>query len=820
MTNHYICIHGHFYQPPRENAWLEAIELQDSAYPYHDWNARITSECYEANAASRVLDEESLIIGIVNNYARISFNFGPSLLGWMEANAPEVYQAVIDADAGSRERFSGHGSAMAQVYNHIIMPLANERDKRTQVLWGIRDFITRFGRRPEGMWLPETAADHETLDVMADAGIRFAVLNPGQAARTRAFDEKEWRDVSDGGIDPTAAYLQRLPSGREIALFFYDGPVSQAVGFEDLLNNGEDFARRLMSAFSDSREHAQLVHIATDGETFGHHHRHGDMALAYALDFIENSESVRLTNYGEFLEKHPPVHEVDIFDDRSWSCAHGIERWRDDCGCSSGDHPHWNQAWRKPLRDALDWLRDISATSYEKKMKRYVALPWKARDEYIDIVQDRSIETIEAFFSRNAEKTLTPSEIVTVLKLLEMQRRLMLMYTSCGWFFDEISGIETVQIIQYADRAMQLYNDVFENDLSEPFLDLLEQAKSNIPEHLNGRRIYEKFVYPARVDLKTVAAHYVISAMFQEGADEAAIYCYETSRMDHHWADVARARLETGRIAVTSRITQETGFFYFGVVYFGEHNLTCGVREDLTEESYQELRREIFECFEKADFALAIQIVSRYFESSLYSIKTLFRDEQRMIIQGILESALENTLSVYRNVYENHLALIRFLKSGDTPVPREFSSAAEIVLNHDLSLAFGREDLNGAVIRDLLEQTRMTGVPLHADTLEYTLRSTLYAIAEKLEQAPETNSLLEKLAAGVELVFSLPFDVSLRKIQNLFYNLMQNVYPGFREKALKGDEDAKQWIALFEEMIEKLKIRLDSQETTSARNEG
>ena len=370
----FICIHGHFYQPPRENAWLEAVEVQDSAFPYHDWNDRITAECYATNATTRLLDEKGLIRGIVNNYAHISFNFGPTLLSWLEQHAPAVYQSVLEADRQSQKRFSGHGSAMAQAHNHMIMPLAAPRDKQTQVLWGIRDFEHRFQRKPEGMWLPETAVDVPTLETLAEHGIRFTLLAPRQARRVRKIDAGEWLDVAGEKVDPTRPYLARLPSGRSIALFFYDGPISKAVAFEGLLSNGERFAHRLMDGFNESRRGAQLAHIATDGESYGHHHHRGNMALAFALQTIESQELARLTVYGEYLEQHPPEWEVEIFENSSWSCVHGVERWWKNCGCNSGGHPGWHQQWRTPLREALDWLRDSLRPAYEGEMKDYATV--------------------------------------------------------------------------------------------------------------------------------------------------------------------------------------------------------------------------------------------------------------------------------------------------------------------------------------------------------------------------------------------------------------------------------------------------------------
>ena len=447
----YLCIHGHFYQPPRENPWLEAVELQDSAYPYHDWNERISAECYGPNSTSRILNGDGRIEKIVNNYKRISFNFGPTLLSWLEGNDPETYQAILEADRESRKAFSGHGSALAQGYNHLILPLANRRDKYTQVLWGIRDFERRFGRMPEGMWLPETAVDLESLQILEEAGIRFTILAPHQAARVRRKDGGDWQDVSGGRIDPTIPYELRLPSGQAICLFFYDGLISRAVAFEGLLRSGEVFAGRLLEGFPETPSaFPRLLHIATDGETYGHHHRWGEMALSFALQHIDSNRFARVTNYGEFLDVFPPTHEVEIFENTSWSCVHGIERWRGNCGCNSGGHPDWNQEWRSPLREALDGLRDDLSGLFEKAGSALLKDPWAARDGYIEAVLDRSPENVSGFLRGHAIRELSGKQATEVLKLLEIQRYALMMYTSCGWFFDELSGIETVQVLQYA----------------------------------------------------------------------------------------------------------------------------------------------------------------------------------------------------------------------------------------------------------------------------------------------------------------------------------------------------------------------------------
>ena len=349
----YVVIHGHFYQPPRENPWLETVEVQDSAAPAHDWNERVTDECYAPNTAARRLDEQNRIVAITNNYERISFNIGPTLMAWFARERPAVAAKIVEADRASVAAHGGHGNAIAQVYNHMIMPLATRRDKVTQVRWGLEDFRMRFGREPEGMWLPETAVDDETLEVLAEGGLAFTILAPHQAARIRPLegDDASWVDAGDH-VDPSRAYRWRGANGAELAIFFYDGPVSRAIAFEHLLRNGHEVAARLRAAFSDDREWDQLVHVATDGESYGHHSRFGDMALASALHDLANDPSVTLTNYGEFLALAPPTMEVQIRPHTSWSCAHGIERWRSDCGCRVNGQTH--QRWREPLREALD----------------------------------------------------------------------------------------------------------------------------------------------------------------------------------------------------------------------------------------------------------------------------------------------------------------------------------------------------------------------------------------------------------------------------------------------------------------------------------
>jgi alpha-amylase/alpha-mannosidase (GH57 family) len=807
-TDKLVCIHGHFYQPPRENPWLEEIEQQDSAYPYHDWNDRINVECYATNAASRILDPEGKIVEIVNNYSKISFNFGPTLLSWMEKHSPDVYEAILEADRLAMERFSGHGSAIAQVYNHMIMPLANKRDKYTQVIWGIKDFERRFKRFPEGMWLPETAVDLETLDMLAELGIRFTILAPYQASRVRRVGGRTWRDVGGGRVDPTMAYEKRLPSGRSISLFFYDGPISRAVAFEGLLSSGEEFARRLLSAFHEERDWNEIVHIASDGETYGHHHQFGDMALAYALHYIESYKLARLTNYGEYLEKNPPTYQVEILENTSWSCAHGVERWRSNCGCNTGGHPGWNQAWRKPLRESLDWLRESLSPDYEKKGRQLLKDPWTARNEYVRVILDRSSESVEAFLSRHTIHKLSEADKITVLKLLELQRHLMLMYTSCGWFFDDLSGIETVQVIQYAGRALQLAEELFDKLFEPHFLELIKKAKSNIPRHRDGSYIYEKFVKPAMVDWEKVGAHYAVSSLFEEYTEKTKIYCYTVERKHYQSFETGKARLLVGGVKITSDITSESALLSFGVLHFGDHNVNGGVRKFQGEEAYQSTVQELSEAFKRADFPEVIRLFDKQFGESTYSLRSLFRDEQRKILSLLLESTLAEAEAIYRQLYDRSAPMMRFLTDLRIPSPKAFYAAAEFVLNSNLRRAFESEKLDLERIGSLLEEVRSEGVTLDSETLEYTLRRRIERMAESLFDNPADLSLLEGLGAVLDLTGSLPFMVNLWKPQNTYYKLLRTVYPDFKSRAEQGDESASVWTSHFISLGEKLSIRI------------
>ena len=818
-SKHYVTIHGHFYQPPRENPWLEVVETQDSAAPYHDWNERICAECYATNGAARLVNSKNQIVRIVNNYARMSFNFGPTLLSWLEEKAQRAYRKLLDGELRSRERFSGHSSAMAQVYNHIILPLANERDKRTQVRWGIADYEQRYGIKPEGMWLSETAADTASLRILAEEGIRFTVLAPHQAARVRALAGGNWQETPNAGVDTTHPYLLRFSDSLSIAIFFYDGPASRAIAFEGLLNSGENFAARLKSTFRSNSDKPQLAHVATDGESYGHHHRHGEMALAYALQLLDRDPEITLTNYGEFLAQFPPEWEVQIVENSSWSCQHGVERWRSNCGCNGG-RAGWNQRWRKPLRDSLDQLRDAVLPLSEEFGAGLFKDLWSARDAYIRIILLRSTHLlngeltaqIDEFFQEHCTHTLAPEERKQALQLMEIQRHAQLMYTSCGWFFDDISGIETVQILAYAGRVLQLGARLFGDQIlpiREAFLKTLEAAQSNLPECGNGRQVFEKKVSQLTIALEQVAAHYAISAVFSPYPEKADLFCYEVQRSFYEIYTSGRGRLSVGRIHVASRITETAGDFIFAVLHFGDHNITAAVKPWTPD---FESPFEIFTASAKsfvalADFPEVIRLLDRTFGHVAYSLKSLFTDEQRRITQLILNSTLwviENSLST---IYDDHANLLHYLNQSGLPKPPALALAASFAINSGIRRTLEADPIDLAKLRSLLSLAAGDGVELETVNLSFLADQRMKRAMVELQASRGSLDTLEAAANMARILRELPFELNLWQAQNIWYDIYRN---SAQSLAILDKNEREEWDKRLEELGTLLMIDVEN----------
>lgn len=812
----FLTIHGHFYQPPRENPWLEAIELQDSALPFHDWNERINRECYDPNSVSKIVDSRNKILDVVNNYEHMSFNFGPTLLSWMEKFAPHTYERIIKADIESRANHNGHGNALAQVYNHIIMPLANEHDKETQVKWGIYDFEYRFGRKPEGIWLAETAADDDTFRVCEANGIKFIILSPYQAQQIRKEGSQNWQDVSWGNIDPARSYRYYIKSapGKFIDLFFYDGAISRSVAFDELLKDGNKFIKRLKEGVSDFRDFPQLINIATDGESYGHHTKFGDMALAYVVKAKAEAEGFKITNYAEYLDKYRSDYEVDIKQASSWSCFHGVGRWKEDCGCSTGGHPGWNQKWRKPLREALDYLRDELAIVFEKEGKKYFDDAWEVRNNYIQVILDRSRMSVERFQRENFKPNLTEEDKVKAMELLEIQRQAMLMYTSCGWFFSEISGIETVQIMKYAARAMQLATKFTGKNLENKFLELLSEAKSNLPEHGNGKDIFEKFVRPSIVTMKQIACLWAISSLYQDFEEKENVYCYIITRKDYQQVQKGNSTLIMGNIEVKSIITNQKSNLIFALMQYADGDFHCTIKEYSDDEEYLKLKQNLTRVFVTNTITEIIRSLDEYFGKEYFTLKDIFIEERRKVLQLLLKDKMAKFAQTYQELYKEGKGSIYQMQNLGVAPPEEFKIAAKYALEkkfNDIVL-----EANGFVNETELQHIQAINIEANALNIKLDKSPSNRIFAKKIEQ--NINRLAysleiqqaELLLELFEYVEKMGLEIDIAEAQNTYYT---RIYHRIGEVIEAGKKSKRKSEKHFAQMLldigDKLNINTD-----------
>lgn len=792
----YICIHGHFYQPPRENPWLESIEVQKSAAPFHDWNERIAAECYAPNRAARLLNAAGKITSLIDNYRYISFNFGPTLLSWLEREDPATYAAIIAADTASLNLYDGHGAAIAQAWGHIILPLANQRDKMTQIRWGVADFMARFARPPEGMWLPEAAVDLESLEFMVAAGIRFTILSPFQARSTRALFSTLWQQVVNGEIDSRQPYLCRLPSGGSITIFFYDGSLARAVAFGGLLSSGDAFAATLKAQISPTKN-AQLIHLATDGESYGHHHKFGEMALARAIDHIHADKSAQLTVYGAFLAAHPPQMEVDILPMSSWSCAHGVERWRSDCGCHIGTDPSWNQKWRAPLRDALDHLRDRLISLFDTFAGKIFREPWKTRDAYIEVVLDRSTANIKNFLAREAGHELTLQEEQHGLELLEMQRHAMQMYTSCGWFFDEVSGIETVQLLTYAARAIDLARSACAVDLEPDFRKMLRLVPSNLTRWGNADTIYAEVVMPQRIDLRRVAANYAI-AILLGGKPAEEFYCYTIQCKLLRQSNGHRLHMVTGKIQLRSKITWEEENFTFAALHFGDLQVLAGVRShDPATEAYDEIA--LRPLLDHGDIGKVATELKRLFGEHLYTLTDLFIDQRQRTVKQMISAQVSKILDEFRKIYQDHLGLLHFLHENALPVPTPLSAAAEQLLNEEIRLYLSSAEAFSGQIREKVESARACDLKLDRPLLTHAASQRSRSLLLALAACPDDPQRLAQAIEDLDELLTLPWPIDLWQAQNIYFDIQKQAVAAKVVQA-KVDAAAAGWLRQFQQL--------------------
>lgn len=713
----------------------------------------------------------------------------------------------MESDAESQERFSGHGSAIAQCYNHMIMPLANSHDKETQVIWGIKDFEYRFKRRPEGMWLPETAVDIETLEILAQQDIKFTILAPRQAKAIRKIGEEHWQDISGECIDPKQPYLCALPSGRSIAIFFYDGPISKDIAFNKLLTDGQRFSDRLMTVFSD-KDIPQLAHVATDGESYGHHHRFGDMALAFCLDDIEENDDVVLTIYAEFLEKFPPQYEVEIFERSSWSCVHGVERWQSNCGCNSGGHPGWNQQWRKPLREALDWLRDEAAVIYEKMGSDFFADVWHARNEYIHVVLKREDSVRDRFLKECALKNLSNDEKIKALHLLEMQRNCMLMYTSCGWFFDEISGIETVQILQYAAKVVQLAQEITDVDLLPEFLQYLKIAPSNIRKYSNGKRVFKKLALPAVVNMRRVVAHYAMTSLFEDYPEMVDIYCFSVRSLSYEIFEKEKERFAMGRVIIHSELTCEEKSFSYVVLYFGGHDIYAGVSEILSEKDFVKVKKKLSKSFLGVRSRLALRIMRRNFEEGPFSLRHLFRDEQAKVLYQMLDSSLFEVERSLREIHDHHYPIMQVIKQLNMPLPKVLANTVLVMVNTDFLNILGKDMIDFKRLDELVSEVVEWKLDIDERTLEFFVSRRMKNLMDDFFIKPKDQRLLKMMTTMLCVLEPLQLHFDVGKAQNMFFSISQAYYSVIKKKADNGHERSQKWVELFEELARRLNVAI------------
>ncbi|MDX2097241.1 MAG: DUF3536 domain-containing protein [Leptolyngbyaceae cyanobacterium bins.59] len=798
-TGVYVTVHGHFYQPPRENPYLDAIERQPSAAPFHDWNERIHYECYRPNAFARVLNDRGELIRIVNNYEYLSFNFGPTLLNWMERHDVEVYQRILEADRKSCERLNGHGNAIAQVYNHIILPLANERDKYTQIRWGKEDFRSRFKRDPEGMWLAETAVDYGTLEALIAEGIKFIILAPSQAQRCRPFPTQhdknpKWHEVGGSQIDPTRPYRCYLPDGNPdrdyIDIFFYDGPISRDMGFSNVLFNSQHLLGRLGQAVRGDHRPSQLISVATDGETFGHHKGGTEKTLAYAFLEEFSRRHWTVTNFAHYLSLCPPTWEVELKPVTAWSCSHGVDRWQDDCGCGGGGE--WHQKWRRPLRNALDWLRDELVKVYEEQGKKLFLNPWQARDEYIQVVRDRRSESVEQFFLRHQARSLSPLERVDALRLLEMQRHALLMYTSCGWFFEELSRPEGVQILRYAARALELAGDVAGLQLEPTFIQHLALAPSNIATFSQGAEIYRQLVTTAQISMEQVAAHYGISSLFTTYPAEHRLYCYTAQRLDYQLQRMGPLTLAVGQLQLVSEITWEQSHVMFAVLHLGGWDFHCCIQPFSGRLEYSQMKESLFASLKQASAAHAILSMNQHFTvGEFYNLQSLFAEERHRIMRLLSQETLLRLNQLYTQVYRDNYGVLMAFHRDELSVPQELQVAAEVAINHRVlnslkALEHEMGDLTSALMGELGHLAELEAIATEANHLhchiqipdgKQTLEQLILRLLWHLVHDSEPTNLevpIQHLNRLIALGDLLKLEISLDRVQETYLNQLHS----------------------------------------------
>ena len=773
-----LVIHGHFYQPPRENPWTELVEREPGASPFHDWNERIHAECYRPNAYARISDVHGRVERVVNNYAHLSFNFGPTLLNWLERFRPETYVRVLEADRESSRRHRGHGNAIAQGYHHAILPLCNGRDRRTQLRWGLADFRLRFGREAESLWLPETACDDATLESLIEEGLRYVILSPFQAEAVRPAGSAEWRKVADGGVDTTVpySYAHRDGSGRSIAVFFYDGRIARGIAFEGLLASSQGL---LAACARAARGGAQIVNVATDGESYGHHFRWGDRSIAYALEVEAARQGLRVTNYGEFLDEHTPAHEIRLQagpggEGTAWSCAHGLGRWTRDCGCNASAPGGWNQRWRAPLRAAFDLLRDDLAPKFEEDCGPLLGDPWAARDEYVELLGPGGAGRREAFLRRHAARPLSDVERVRALTLLEAQRAALTMYTSCGWFFNDVSGIETAQTLRYAGRVLETMETLGLAPPTERFLETLAEARSNLPERPSGADVFLRTVGPSRVTPRRVAAHLAISNLIEHGegaAEEQQTAGYASRKLDLRKQRHGRVTLETVRLALEEEATGRTHEFALAAMHFGEVDYYCALRPFEGEAEFEAAASKLWSHVRAASLPVLLRVAQAEFGPDEFGLEALLPQGRGHLSQSVFGRLVARFMEGYEQLYEENRRVVERLQEIGFHPPRELRLAAELTVGLRLERELrgqrsGAGDYRAAA--EIARDAARFGYRIDRTSVTRVFEETVTEAARLVVVRPEPENI-RSARALIDLGRELGLEANLERGQEILY---------------------------------------------------
>lgn len=795
MIERFVAFFGHFYQPPRFNPWTEHVDLDPTAYPFHDWNERVDFECYTANAWIPVYGAEGWVEGVVSNYSRINFSFGPILLTWLRERRPEVYKAIVEADAESISRY-GRGAAIAQPYAHIIMPLASRLYRELAIYWGVRFFEDTFGRPPEGFWLPEAAVDYETLEILVDNGIKFVILAPHQISTVKVGGR--WLEY--GRADPRVAYRILLPSGRSIAAIVYDGEISREVSFGDLLEDGGRLASRILGSFNDLLQEPQIITVASDGEAFGHHKKGGAIELAKALDIIEGSGEARLTSIARFLEVNPPRVKAKIAVNTSWSCPHGVERWRSECGCASEIRPGWRQTWRTPLRKAIDMLSAETLKAYEELGPALFKDHYEALRNYYMVLSLRSPGVLAGFLEFHLkDKSLEPS--IKALKILEAVRHSLLSQSSDAWFFEDLGRPEPFQVLRHAARTIELLEELDYANVEEAFKSLIGEASSNTGEQ--GATLYRK-AKDHRVDLLKAAAIYAVRRSVGLAGREMMLYSFSFSETRRDSFN----DLHLGIINVLSLTTMDQATIHYALVKLGPTDIYVGTGFLDKPEVYMNLLRKTVGALEEGSQAKLINTLEEAFKPNVYTLQELPADEQALVAGIAASEVLRSIAPPVDSWLQSLTSIAKFYRLRRLPEPGELKATLSYALNTRLLEELSRPSPDWARVRGGLKLGEDLGLTLYPD-VKTTLAAKVANALNNLYRDPQDIHTLITLHETVKA--SLSAGLSLEDFSNArvwIAVLKRRYYLDFKRAAEAGDEAMWRWVKAFAKLSEILKVRV------------